>query len=75
MPLYIYKNMENFGTAMEQYVTETLRQGLYGWQVTDCTVSLIRSQYSAWTVPRRSAARSAVRRISASSPRWWSWRR
>ena len=46
MPLYIYKNMENFAAAMEQYVTETLRQGLYGWQVTDCTVSLIRSQYS-----------------------------
>ena len=46
MPLYIYKNMENFGAAMEQYITDTLRQGLYGWQVTDCTVSLIRSQYS-----------------------------
>jgi ribosomal protection tetracycline resistance protein len=31
---------------MRQYVTETLRQGLYGWQVTDCTVALTRSQYS-----------------------------
>jgi ribosomal protection tetracycline resistance protein len=31
---------------MEQYVTGTLRQGLHGWQVTDGTVSLIRSQYS-----------------------------
>ncbi len=46
VPLYIYKNVENFAAAMEQYVTETLRQGLYGWLVTDCTVSLIRSQYS-----------------------------
>jgi ribosomal protection tetracycline resistance protein len=46
VPLYIYKNMENFAAAMEQYITETLRQGLYGWLVTDCTVSLIRSQYS-----------------------------
>jgi ribosomal protection tetracycline resistance protein len=46
VPLYIYKNMENFAAAMKQYVTETLRQGIYGWQVTDCTVSLIRSQYS-----------------------------
>lgn len=46
VPLYIYKNMENFAAAMEGYVTETLRQGLSGWQVTDCTVSLIRSQYS-----------------------------
>jgi ribosomal protection tetracycline resistance protein len=46
VPLYIYKNMESFAAAMEQYITHTLRQGLFGWQVTDCTVSLIRSQYS-----------------------------
>jgi ribosomal protection tetracycline resistance protein len=46
VPLYIYKNMDSFAAAMKQYVTETLRQGLYGWQVTDCTVSLVRSQYS-----------------------------
>jgi ribosomal protection tetracycline resistance protein len=46
VPLYIYKNMESFAAAMEQYVTGTLRQGLHGWQVTDCAVSLIRSQYS-----------------------------
>jgi ribosomal protection tetracycline resistance protein len=46
VPLYIYKNTENFAAAMEEYVSETLRQGLYGWQVTDCTVSLIRSAYS-----------------------------
>lgn len=46
VPLCIYKNMENFAAAMEQYITRTLRQGLYGWQVTDCRVSLIRSQYS-----------------------------
>jgi len=46
VPLYIYKSMANFAAAMEQYVTDTLRQGLYGWQVTDCTVSLIRSRYS-----------------------------
>jgi ribosomal protection tetracycline resistance protein len=46
VPLYIYKNIENFAAAIEMYTTETLRQGLYGWQVTDCTVSLIRSQYS-----------------------------
>jgi ribosomal protection tetracycline resistance protein len=46
VPLYIYKNKENFAAAIEQYITETLRQGLHGWQVTDCTVSLVRSQYS-----------------------------
>jgi ribosomal protection tetracycline resistance protein len=46
VPLYIYKNRENFAAAIEQYVMRTLRRGLRGWQVTDCTVSLIRSQYS-----------------------------
>jgi ribosomal protection tetracycline resistance protein len=46
VPLFIYKNMESFAAAMEQYVTGTLRQGLRGWQVTDAVVSLIRSQYS-----------------------------
>lgn len=46
VPMYIYKNMESFAAAMEEYVTGTLRQGLHGWQVTDCRVSLVRSQYS-----------------------------
>ena len=46
IPLYIYKSKENFAAAMEQYISRTLQQGLHGWQVTDCTVSLIRSQYS-----------------------------
>jgi ribosomal protection tetracycline resistance protein len=46
VPLYIYKNKENFAAAIEQYITETLRQGLHGWQVTDAVVSLVRSQYS-----------------------------
>jgi ribosomal protection tetracycline resistance protein len=46
VPLYIYKSRENFTAAIEQFTAETLRQGLQGWQVTDCTVSLIRSQYS-----------------------------
>ena len=39
VPLFIYKNSESYAAALRQYVTETLRQGLYGWQVTDCTVT------------------------------------
>lgn len=46
VPLYIYKNTESFAAAMEQFVRQTLRQGLAGWEVTDCVVSLVRSQYS-----------------------------
>lgn len=46
VPLFVYKNMEGFGAAMEQHIRRTLREGLYGWQVTDCVVSVVRSQYS-----------------------------
>jgi ribosomal protection tetracycline resistance protein len=46
VPLYIYKNFESYAAALRQYVTETLRQGLRGWPVTDCTVAVTRSQYS-----------------------------
>ncbi len=41
-----------FLTAIEETVLATLRQGIYGWQVTDCAVTLIRSGY--W--PRQSHA-------------------
>ncbi len=40
----------SFIKAVEETVHETLRQGLYGWQVTDCTVTLAQSGY--W--PRQS---------------------
>lgn len=46
VPLYIYKNTRGFAATMEQFVRRTLREGLSGWRVTDCTVSLVRSQYS-----------------------------
>jgi ribosomal protection tetracycline resistance protein len=45
IPLYVYKSVEDFRKAVEDTVRETLRQGLYGWQVTDCTVTLTQSGY------------------------------
>ncbi|MGW5234582.1 GTP-binding protein [Streptomyces nodosus] len=41
-----------FFKAVEDTVTETLTQGLHGWQVTDCTVTMTHSGYS----PRQSHA-------------------
>jgi ribosomal protection tetracycline resistance protein len=41
-----------FFKAVEETVRETLRQGIHGWQVTDCTVSMTHSGY--W--PRQSHA-------------------
>ncbi len=46
VPLYIYKTLEGFTERMGQYVHETLREGLYGWQVTDCMVTMTRCTYS-----------------------------
>ena len=39
-----------FFKAVQDTVTETLRQGLHGWQVTDCVVTMTHSGYS----PRQS---------------------
>lgn len=45
VPLYVYKTFEAFQQALEETVAETLRQGLYGWQVIDCKVTLTQSGY------------------------------
>ncbi|MGW1494855.1 GTP-binding protein [Streptomyces sp. NPDC002402] len=37
----------SFIKAVEETVKETLRQGIYGWQVTDCTVVMTHSGYWA----------------------------
>jgi ribosomal protection tetracycline resistance protein len=47
IPLYVYKTVEDFGSSVEDYVTDTLHQGIYGWQVTDCTVTMTHAGYSA----------------------------
>ena len=45
IPFFIYNSVENFHRALENTVNETLHQGLYGWQVTDCKVTLTQSGY------------------------------
>ncbi|MDP9237454.1 MAG: TetM/TetW/TetO/TetS family tetracycline resistance ribosomal protection protein [Chloroflexota bacterium] len=47
VPIYIYKTVDTFVDHMGQYVRETLQEGLFGWQVTDCTVTMIDSGYRA----------------------------
>ena len=46
VPLYVYKTMDRFAQRMEEYVLQTLREGLFGWQVTDCLVTMTRCVYS-----------------------------
>jgi len=45
-PLYIYKTLESFTQHMDEYVREALREGVFGWQVTDCTVTMTKCIYS-----------------------------
>src|SRR5215213_5601666 len=51
IPTHVYKTVEAFHEAMECTVLETLRQGIYGWEVTDCSVTMIDCDYHA--PPRR----------------------
>jgi ribosomal protection tetracycline resistance protein len=53
VPLYLYKTPEVFIGQMETYVREALAEGLAGWQVTDCVVTMTDCGYAA---PRTGAA-------------------
>ncbi len=52
-----------FFTAVEETVYETLRQGIYGWQVTDCTVTMTDSGF--W--PRQSHAHASFDKSMSST--------
>ena len=47
VPLYIYKNVGVFIDHMAEYARATLQEGLFGWQVTDCSVTLTDCGYRA----------------------------
>ncbi len=46
IPLYIYKTAASFEEHMAEYVRQALSVGLFGWEVTDCTVTLAECMYS-----------------------------
>jgi ribosomal protection tetracycline resistance protein len=45
-PLYLYKTLDSFTEHMADYVRDALREGVLGWQVTDCTVTMTDCTYS-----------------------------
>ena len=47
IPLYLYKSRGHFATLMERYVRQSLREGLRGWEVTDCVVSMVECMYAS----------------------------
>jgi ribosomal protection tetracycline resistance protein len=46
VPLYVFKTFDNFVQHMDEYVRIALEEGLFGWQVTDCVVTLTKVGYS-----------------------------
>ena len=47
VPMYVYKSVESFRDLVAGYVRSALREGLCGWEVTDCTVTLTHCGYAA----------------------------
>jgi len=45
-PLYTFKTFDAFVEHMGEYVRLALAEGLYGWQVTDCVVTVTKIAYS-----------------------------
>ena len=45
-PLYVFKTFESFVEHMDAYVCLALEEGLHGWQVTDCVVTVTKIGYS-----------------------------
>ncbi len=51
IPMHVFDTVDAFRGAMDRIVRDTLRQGLHGWEVTDCAVTMTDSGYQA--PPRR----------------------
>ncbi len=49
VPMYLFHTVEAFVTQMEAYVREALVEGLSGWQVTDCRVTMTDCGYMSPT--------------------------
>ena len=47
VPLYLFHTLETFTAQMASYVREALAEGLAGWQVTDCRVTMTDCGYHA----------------------------
>jgi ribosomal protection tetracycline resistance protein len=47
VPLYIFHTVTQFTAQMQAYVREALAEGLLGWQVTDCLVTMTDCGYGA----------------------------
>jgi ribosomal protection tetracycline resistance protein len=63
VPTHIYGTAGRFIGAMTQYIRQTLQEGLFGWQVTDCVVTMNQSGYYVGDGPKKPS--SATPRTTA----------
>jgi ribosomal protection tetracycline resistance protein len=47
IPMYVYRTVGEFLGSLTNNVRKTFRQGLYGWEVSDCLVTVTRCGYSS----------------------------
>ncbi|HET8894653.1 MAG TPA: hypothetical protein VFM96_11215, partial [Gaiellaceae bacterium] len=67
IPLHLYKTREGFVAHMEDYVRRTLREGLFGWQVIDCAVTMTKCAYGVADGPpskRGSSTPTSFRKLT-----------
>jgi ribosomal protection tetracycline resistance protein len=53
LPIFIYKTANKFVESMTQYIDDVLREGLFGWQVSDCVVTMTECDYYASDGPTK----------------------
>jgi ribosomal protection tetracycline resistance protein len=46
VPLYVFKTRDSFVAHIEEYVRDALAGGRFGWQVSDCVVTLTQCAYA-----------------------------
>ena len=51
LPLFLFKSVEHFTHVMFEHVTRALSRGLFGWEVTDCRVTLTEVGYTSMDGP------------------------
>jgi ribosomal protection tetracycline resistance protein len=68
VPLYLYKTADIFIATMAQYVRSTLQEGLFGWRVTDCTVTMTDCGYYVGDGAKR-GSRSVIGGVHAGTSR------
>jgi ribosomal protection tetracycline resistance protein len=47
IPIHVFDNVDAFRHVMQRTVRDTLRQGIHGWEVTDCRVIMTDCDYQA----------------------------